>query len=290
MKFKFIYEHRNEFSILRMCRVLDVKRVSYYAWKKRPPSKRSIENVKLLFLIIDIHEDSDKAYGSPKIWQKLKNQGIICSHKRVAKLMKANNIRSIIVKKHKRKGGSVSETEASFNILNREFNPEKPDKFWVTDITYIPTRSGWSYSCVIIDLYSKGVVGYSVSSSMKTELVIEALEMAIRRRNPGKGLLIHSDRGSQFGSKKFREKLGSHKFVQSMSRKGNCWDNACMESFFHLLKSERLNHYTFDSVEQVRWALFKYIEGFYNTKRIHSTLGYMSPMEFENKFRNKKIA
>ena len=130
MKFKFIYEHRNEFSILRMCRVLDVNRGSYYAWKKRPPCKRSIENIYLLSLIKDIHEESNKVYGSPKIWHRLKKQGIACSHKRVAKLMKTNNIRSIVVKKHKKKYGSVSEEEASMNILNREFNPEKPDKAW----------------------------------------------------------------------------------------------------------------------------------------------------------------
>ena len=283
MKFKFIYDNRNEFSILRMCRVLEVKRVSYYSWKRRPPSKRSIEDIGLLFEIKIIHEESGKTYGSPKIWQKMMKKGIKCSPKRVARLMKSNNIRSITTKKYKNKGRSVSEEEANLNILNREFNPEEPNKAWATDITYVPTRSGWTYFCVIIDLYSKGVVGYSVSSSMKTDLVLEALDMAIRRRRPGKGLLIHSDRGSQFGSKKYRKKLKSYEFIQSMSRKGNCWDNACVESFFHLLKSERLNHYTFDNIEQVRWALFKYIDGFYNTKRIHSSLGYMSPTEYENK-------
>lgn len=283
MKFKFIYEHRNEFSILRMCRVLEVKRVSYYAWQRRPPSRRSIENVKLLFEIKTIHKKSEKVYGSPKIWKEMIKRNIKCSHKRIARLMKVNNIRSIIQKKYRKKGNPTSEEEASLNILNREFNPKEANKAWASDITYIPTRSGWAYSCVIIDLFSKGVVGYSTASSMSTELVLKALDMAIIRRKPNKGLIIHSDRGSQFGSIKFREKLKFHEFVQSMSRKGNCWDNACMESFFHLLKSERLNHYSFHNIEQVRWALFKYIEGFYNTIRIHSSLGYLSPSEFENK-------
>jgi len=283
MKFKFIYNHRNEFSILRMCRVLEVKRVSYYAWQRRSLSKRSIENNRILLEIRAIHDKSDKIYGSPKIWKEMRKKGIECSHKRVARLMRINNIRSRIQKKYRRKGSPLSEEEASLNILDRKFNPKEANKAWAMDITYIPTRSGWAYSCVIIDLYSKGVVGYSASSSMTTELVLEALDMAIRRRKPGNGLLIHSDRGSQFGSIKFREKLKSHKFVQSMSRKGNCWDNACIESFFHLLKSEKLNHYNFANVDQVRWALFKYIEGFYNTIRIHSSLGYLSPAEFENK-------
>lgn len=283
MKFKFIYDNRSEFKILRMCRILEVKSVSFYAWKRRPPSKRSIENIRLLSDIKIIYEESEKAYGSPKVWHEMMNRGIKCSHKRVARLMRANNIRSITTKKHKYKGYPVSEEDASLNILNREFSPNEPNKAWATDITYIPTSSGWAYSCVIIDLFSKGVVGYSSSTSMKTELVLEALDMAIRRRKPVKGLLIHSDRGSQFGSMKYRKKLKSHKFIQSMSRKGNCWDNACVESFFHLLKSERLNHYTFDTIGQVRWAVFKYIEGFYNTKRIHSSLGYLSPADYENK-------
>jgi len=283
MKFEFIYDYRNEFSILRMCRVLEVKRVSYYAWQRRTPSNRSMENAGLLLEIKTIHKKSDEIYGSPKIWRELLKSGKKCSHKRIARIMKANKIRSKIQKKYRRKGNPVSEEEASLNILNRKFNPKKPDIVWATDITYIPTRSSWAYSCVVIDLYSKRVVGYSSSSTMNTELVIEALEMALRRRNPGKGLLIHSDRGSQFGSKKFREKLKKHEFIQSMSRRGNCWDNACVESFFHLLKSERLNHYRFDNIDQVRWAIFKYIDWFYNTIRIHSSLGYMSPAEFENK-------
>ena len=283
MKFKFIDIHRNEFSILRMCRVLEVKRVSYYAWRRRPQSKRSIENTWLLSEIKAIYEKSHKTYGSPRICQEMMKKRIKCSQKRTARIMKANNIRSIIQKKYRRKGKPVAEEEASLNILNRNFNPGKPDTAWALDITYIPTRSNWAYSCVVIDLYSKRVVGYSVSSSMNTELVLEALDKAIQRRSPGKGLIVHSDRGSQFGSKKFREKLKSNEFIQSMSRKGNCWDNACVESFFHLLKSERLNHYSFDNIDQVRWSLFKYIDGYYNTTRIHSSLGYMSPMEFENK-------
>jgi putative transposase len=283
MKCKFIYDNLNEFSILRMCRVLDVKRVSYYAWQRRPLSNRSIENMKILLEIKRIHKKSDEVYGSPKIWNEMHKKGMKYSHKRIARLMKLNNIRSKIQKKYRRKGNPVSEEEASLNILNRDFNPKERNKAWATDITYIPTRSGWAYSCVIIDLYSKGVVGYSASSTMNTELVLEALEMAIRRRRPDKGLIIHSDRGSQFGSIKFRGKLKLYGFIQSMSRRGNCWDNACMESFFHLLKSERLNHYTFDNLVQVKWALFKYIEGFYNTIRIHSSLGYMTPAEFENK-------
>jgi putative transposase len=283
MKFRFIYDHRNEFSILRMCRVLEVERVSYYAWRRRPLSSRAIQNMRLFTEIKNIYDESDETYGSLKIWKKLLVNGVKCSHKRVARLMKLNNIRSKIQKKYRRKGNPVSEEEASLNILNREFNPKEKNKAWAMDITYIPTRSGWAYSCVIIDLYSKGVVGYSASSKMDTELVLEALEMAIRRRRPEKGLIVHSDRGSQFGSIKFRGKLKSCGFIQSMSRRGNCWDNACIESFFHLLKSESLNHYSFDNLKQIKWALFKYIEGFYNNIRIHSSLGYISPAEFENK-------
>ena len=284
MKFKFIFEHRNEFSILRMCRVLDVKRGSYYAWERRPVSKRLLKDVEITERIKTIYEQSYKTYGSPKIWNQMKKSGYKCSRKRIARLMKANNIRSIIQKRYRVKGKAIKEDEASLNILNRQFNPDKANKAWVMDITYIPTKSGWVYACVVIDLYSKSVVGYSTSSIMTTELVIEAFTRAIIRRNPAKGLIVHSDRGAQFASGRFREKLLSYGCIQSMSRKGNCWDNACVESFFHLLKSERLNFYRFENLDQVKWALFKYIEGFYNTIRIHSSLGYLSPAEYESNF------
>lgn len=285
MKFEFISNHKNEFEVIRMCQVLEVKKSSYYAWKKRPVSKREQENSKLLNEIKLIFEDSGKTYGSPRIFETLKEAGKKCSRRRVARLMRKNKIVSKIKKKRfKNKAGSIAPKEACPNILNRDFAPDKPNQIWVTDITYIESKNGWLFLCAFIDLYSRKVVGWSVDDNMKTGMVIEALSMACRNRCPEKGLVIHSDQGTQYGSKEYREFLKRHQFTQSMSRRGNCWDNACAETFFKTLKIEILYDLEIADVEQLKWILFKYIEVFYNRKRLHSTLGYVSPEEFENEF------
>jgi len=284
MKFKFILNHENEFDVIRMCRVLEVKRSSYYAWKKRPLSKRNQENMELLKEIKEIFYDNFETYGSPRIFECLKKSGKSCSKKRVATLMCNNNIVSKIKKrKFRNKAGSVPADEAFPNIVNRNFTPDKPNQVWVTDITYIESEIGWLFLCTFIDLFSRKIVGWSVDDNMKTSMVIEALSMACKNRNPKKGLIIHSDQGSQYGSKEYKGFLKRHEFTQSMSRRGNCWDNACAETFYKTLKIEELYDQKIVDVKHLKWLLFKYIDVFYNKKRIHSTLNYLSPEEFEKK-------
>lgn len=280
---RFIRENRNLFKVKRMCRVLGVSEEGYYRWLKRPPSNRGREDQVILDSIIQIHESSGKRYGSPKILEELKKQGFKCGHKRVERLMSENRIKSIAVKKKKPHGGSVKAEEASENLLNRNFTVMERNKVWVTDITYIKAVSHWLYLCVFLDLYSRKVVGWSVSRNPDARLVLSALNMACEREKPDPGLMIHSDRGTQYGSKEYRKALGDRKFTQSMSRTGNCWDNACIESFFHLIKGEELNQVKIEGILHLQKVVFRYIELFYNRIRTHSTLGYLSPIQFENK-------
>jgi len=280
---RFIRENRNLFKVKRMCSALGVSEEGYYRWLKRPPSKREREDQVLLDCIIRIHESSGKRYGSPKILEELKKQGFKCGHKRVERLMSENMIKSITIKKRKPRSGSVKPEEASENLLDRNFTVMDRNKVWVTDITYIKTVSHWLYLCVFLDLYSRKVVGWSVSRNPDTRLVLSALSMACAKEEPNLGLMIHSDRGTQFGSKEYRKELKDRQFTQSMSRTGNCWDNACIESFFHIIKSEELNWVKVEGIWHLQKVVFRYIELFYNRVRIHSTLGYLSPMQFENK-------
>ena len=280
---RFIRENRNFFKVKRMCSVLGVSEEGYYRWLKRPPSRLQIEDHVLLDHIIRIHESSGKRYGSPKILEELKKQGFTCGHKRVERLMRENRIKSITVKKKRTHGSSVKPEEASENLLNRNFSVMERNKVWVTDITYIKGAFQWLYLCVFLDLYSRKVVGWSVSRNPNARLVLAAFDMACEKEQPGPGLMIHSDRGTQYGSKEYRNSLDDREFIQSMSRAGNCWDNACMESFFHLLKTEELNRVNVGGIKDLYRVVFRYIELFYNRIRIHSHLGYMSPIQFDNK-------
>lgn len=264
-----------------MCHVLGVSRSGYYDWLSSPGARRAKENHDLLGQIEEIYSESKGCYGSPKITVELKKRGYYCGHNRVARIMRENGIKSIVVKKFRRKGQVIEIEESASNVLGRRFTWESPNQAWATDITYIPTQSGWVYLCVILDLCSRAIVGWSVSEDMRTELVMHALKSACQNRRPKKGLILHSDQGVQFGSTTFRQYLKDHGFVQSMSRRGNCWDNACVESFFRLLKIEELNGYSFKNIDQVRYKVFGYIEHFYNRNRIHSHLGYMTPIEYE---------
>lgn len=284
MKYEFIKKHCKDFDISRICRIVEVKRSSFYAWLKRPESKRKKENTLLTEKIKKIYNKSGKRYGSLKVLEVLNRDGSKYGHNRTARLMRENKLFSIVRKKNRNKNRTINEQEASENLLNRNFQCIRLNQVWATDITYIPTRTGWIYLCVFIDLYSRAVVGWSVSRNMKTELVLDALNKAILKRNPQQGLIIHSDRGSQFASNLYREKLIEKGFLQSMSRKGNCWDNACLESFFGIIKNEELFHKNYANIEEVQWDCFKYIDGFYNNVRIHSYLKYLSPFEFEKKF------
>ena len=275
-------KYRKTYSVSGMCRVLGVSRSGYYDWLKAPELPRAIENRELLILIKEIYAESKQRYGSPKILLELEKRGYQYGHNRVARIMRKNNIKSKVVKKFRPKGKVIQANEAVSNVLDRRFNWEKPNQAWVTDITYIPTKSGWVYLCVFLDLYSRMIVGWSVDKNMKTEMVLKALKSACAKRNPGNNLIIHSDQGSQFGSNDFKQYLKNNNFIQSMSRRGNCWDNACVESFFRLIKVEELNDYSFKNIDDVKYKIFSYIEYFYNRQRIHSSLGYMSPVNYEN--------
>jgi transposase InsO family protein len=277
----FIEGHKSIFEIRRMCSIFGVGEPAYYAWKKRPECKRRIENKDLLIKIKAIYEENHKVYGSPRITAALKANGEKCGKKRIARIMKENGITARTKKKFRFYTKTLKEEEAEKNILERNFAPDEPNKVWVSDITYIPTQSGWLFLCIIIDLYSRKVVGWSMSGKINTEIVIRAFEMAFLNRKPEKGLIFHSDRGLQYASKDFKEHLMAKGLIQSMSRKGNCWDNACAESFFHSLKSEKIYFYTFRSPVEARSVVFQYIELFYNRKRLHSFLGYKNPEEFE---------
>jgi len=275
VRYAFIAAHAIEFSIVLMCRVLRVSRGGYYAWRGRPVSKRDIRNKCLVVRIRSAFEKSRKTYGSPRVHRQLVSEGEICSRGRVERLMSANGIRAKVRRKFVATTDSRHDLPVADNVLGREFSVEEPDRVWVSDITYIPTDEGWLYMAGVLDLCSRSAVGWSMSDSLGRQLVIDALEMAYRRRKPGRGLIHHSDRGSQYASDDYRMRM-------SMSRKGDCWDNAVMESFFGTLKKELVHHRRYRTREEARRDIFEFIEVFYNRERLHSSLGYLPPVEYEN--------
>ena len=283
MKFEFIELYRSEFRVNKMCQALDVSRSAYYAWKKRGRSNRQKENEHLLEEIIQAYETSRRVYGSPRIAEELRSKGFNCSENRIARLMRGNNIQAKTKRKFKATTDSCHHFPVAPNLLNQDFSAEAPNQVWASDITYLWTREGWLYLAAILDVYSRQIVGWFTSNRLSRELVINALKRALWRRQPAAGLIFHSDRGSQYASDDFKELLKTHKFIQSMSRKGNPYDNAIVETFFHSLKTELVyfeNYYTRDQATQ---SIFEYIEVFYNRVRRHSALGYCSPVEFELK-------
>lgn len=275
-------EHRTYFSVAEMCRVFKVSRSGYYRWLKRGPSRREVDNRKLDAEIREIYNHNKGRYGSPKITQELKDRGWKVSKNRVAKRMREMGLRSIIRRKFRVTTDSKHNFPVAPNLLERNFTADGPNKVWVSDITYLATCSGWLYLTVIIDLFSRLVVGWALSSSLSHDMVVTALKRAIRGRRPGNGLIFHSDRGVQYACTDFRKELGKHGFVQSMSRKGNCWDNAVAESFFGVLKTELVYHTRYEGHQDTLHSIFEYIEVFYNRERRHSTIGYLTPVEYEN--------
>ena len=263
-----------------MCRVLRIQRSGYYAWKARPKSARTLADETLLVNIKQSFENSHGIYGSPRVHRDLREDGVLCGEKRVARLMQQAQLRSVRGYKRPRyKAGKPAATAP--NRLQREFTVALPDQVWVTDITYIRTYEGWLYLTVVIDLYSRMVVGWSMNATMATELVLDALMMAVWRRRPKMSVMIHSDQGSQFGSDDFNRWCADNKLLPSMSRRGNCWDNAVAESFFSSLKKERIKRRIYASRQEAKSDVFDYIEGFYNRVRRHSHLDQLSPWAFE---------
>lgn len=279
--YPFIEDHRGQFSITAMCRVLQVSTSGYYAWRGRQESQRARENRKLIVEIKAVHNESKQTYGSPRIYRALQRRGVRCSENRVARLMHAHGIRAKQAKRFKATTDSRHRLPVADNVLDRQFEPEVPNQAWAADVTYVWTREGWLYLAVIMDLFSRRIVGFSMQKTMERSLVIEALKMALGRRRPEAGLLHHSDRGSQYASGDFQALLASAGIVCSMSRKGNCWDNAPVESFFATLKNELVCHRRYQTRAEARADIFAYIESWYNSKRLHSSLGYLSPAQYE---------
>ncbi len=263
-----------------MCRVLKVHRSGFYAWLKKPLSNRALEDQRLLKLIKKSYDLSNGVYGSPRIYLDLRDEGEECSVNRIAKIMRANKVIALQLRRKPRYKCNFPSNKVA-NHLQREFAVESPDQVWVTDITYIKTWQGWLYLATVIDLYSRKVVGWSMQPNMASKLVIDALSMAAIRRKPEDEILIHSDQGSQYGSDAWHEACESYGFKPSMSRRGNCWDNAVAESFFGSLKKERVRKKIYQTMDEARNDLFDYIEMFYNPIRRHSYLGGVSPEAFE---------
>ncbi len=281
MKYWFMDQHRSCHGVQKMCRVIGASRSGYYRWRRQPQGKRQKENEKILMDIRQSHKDSLMAYGSPRITKDLQAKGIKCGKNRVARIMKTNGIVAKTAKKFKATTNSKHNLPVAENLLNQDFKAEKPNTVWVSDITYIATLEGWLYLAVILDLYSRQVVGWAMSDRVASDFVIKALYQAIGRRKPGTGCILHSDRGVQYASSDFRDVLNSHGFIQSMSRKGNCYDNAVAESFFHTLKTEHVYDYRYETRAEAIQSIFQYVEMFYNRQRRHSALGYCSPVSFE---------
>ena len=281
----FIKEHCQEFNITMMCRLLVVSRSGYYAWQKRQPSAREMADTQLLLEIKKIFTASGQTYGSPRIHIELRAEGIRCGRKRVERLMRESGLK---VPQKRKKRVVTTDSEHNFpvapNLLDRDFTAEKPNEKWVTDISYIRTDAGWLYLAVVMDLFSRSIVGWAMRPDLSQALVLSALQMALANRQPTAGLLHHSDRGSQYCAHAYRQLQREHNMVTSMSRKGNCYDNAAMESFFATLKNELVDRRHYLSRAEARRDIFSYIEGFYNRRRRHSTLGYVSPIAFEDSY------
>lgn len=262
-----------------MCQTLDVSRSGFHDWQKRGPSKRDQDDAEILQIIRDVHQRSRGLYGLDKIHSEVKKNRP-CGRKRVYRLMKANGISSKRPKKYKATTNSKHNLPVAENLLNQDFAVDKPNTVWVSDISYIWTDEGWDYLATVKDLFNREIVGWAVSSTMTRDLVIKALTNAIQKRRPQAGLIHHSDRGVQYCSNDYQALLAKHKMRCSMSRKGNCYDNASAETFFSTIKNELIYLRKFESRAQARDAIFEYIEFFYNRKRIHQSLNYMTPADY----------
>jgi len=284
MKYQFMKDHKDEFKIEKMSSVFNVSRSGYYKFIVRSPSDRIQENERLLSKIKKSYQDSRKTYGSPRVYSELRASGETCSRKRIARIMKEHGMAAKMKKRFKITTKSNPKEKPAPNLLNQCFVAEEPNQRWVADFTYVYTKEGWLYVAAVMDLFSRRIVGLTMSDRMKDDLVVSALQQAITHRQPGEGLVHHSDRGSQYTSKDFRELLIKHSIVASQSGTGNCYDNAVIESFFHTLKTEHIYFEQYESREQAERSIFEYVEVFYNRQRRHSTLEYMSPAAFEKQW------
>jgi putative transposase len=281
MKYAWIKQHAAKFPVKRLCCLVNVSRSAYYDWLDRSPTATEKEDRALTEMIVKAFKKSRATYGTRRLKRELFKHDRITSRRRIGRLMREAELVCKTRRNFKATTNSRHDFPIAENRLDREFKVSNPNQVYTGDITYIPTQEGWLYLAVVIDLYSRQIVGWSMAEHMRAKLVNDALRMAIWKRKPAKGLLWHTDRGSQYASESHRELLKQHGICQSMSRKGNCWDNAVSESFFHTLKTELIHHQTFRSREEAKQAIFEYIEVFYNRERLHSANDYMSPVDYE---------
>jgi len=281
--FRFIHEHRHLWPVRLLCQTLEVSTAGYYAWQGRPASARAQRRDTLLGEIRAVHAAVKARYGSPRMHAALVARGHGCCVNTVAQLMRQAGIAAKTARKYRCTTDSNHDRPVADNLLGRQFDPAGPNEAWVADITYIPTGEGWLYLAVVEDLYARRVVGWSMAENLESRLVVDALALAVERRLPGEGLLAHSDRGSQYASEHYQRLLARHGITCSMSRRADCWDNAPMESFFASLKKELIHGSDFATRAAARAAVVEYIEVFYNNQRLHSSLGYVSPAEYERK-------
>ena len=281
MTFAFVADHADEWPVAWMCEALEVSASGYYAWSARADSPAECRRHELAQAIADIHADVRQRYGSPRMTAELNARGHECSENMVAELMRAHGIRGKTSRRFVRTTDSRHRLPVADNRLDRAFDPSGPNEAWRADITYVPTREGWLYLAVVEDLFSRRIVGWSMDETMTSRLVVDALSMALARRRPGAGLLAHSDRGSQYASEHYQRLLTDEGIVCSMSGVGQCWDNAPVESFFGSLKRELGMDALYPTRDQARAEIFEYLEVFYNLLRRHSSLGYVSPDEYE---------
>jgi putative transposase len=283
MKFQFIERHQQTHRVRMMARMFGVSRSGYYAWRSRSAGKRERSDEELVGQITEIQERAHYRYGSPRVREQLKRRGITAGHNRVARLMREHGLGRRAKKRFRSTTDSNHRLPVAENLLKRQFQVCEPNRVWASDLSYIPTAEGWLYLCVILDLFSRKVVGWAMGARMDASLMIHSLAMAYRRRKPLAGVIFHSDRGSQYCASDFRDLVADLGMRQSMSRRGDPWDNAPVESFFKTLKIELCGDRAFSTRSEARSAIFEYLEAFYNRERLHSSLGYQTPEEYEQK-------
>lgn len=290
MNFAFIEAEKADFPITQSCAVLGVSRAGFYAWRKRPVAARVGADQRLAVEVAAIHAESRRRYGSPRVHRELRARGQRVGRDRVARLMRTQGLRARAPRRFRTTTDSQHALPIAPNVLARRFTAPAPNTIWVTDMTYLWTLEGWLYLVVILDLFSRRVVGWAMSERMTRQLTLDALTMALTHRQPVRGLIHHSDRGSQYASHDYRRLLAAHGIVCSMSRRGDCWDNAVAESFFSTLKLELVYETAWRTRAEARADVFQYVEGFYNGQRLHSSLGYLSPVAFERQYDQQERA
>jgi len=290
MRFRFIEERGDKFPVTHMCKVLAVSSSGYYAWRQRPPSAREMANQELYNQIETVYNDNHGVYGSPRIYRELKDQGVACSENRIARLMRLRGLQAKQSRRFKTTTKRNKAHPAAPNLLKRDFTAERPDEKWLADITYIATLEGWLYLAAILDLHTRRIVGWAMSDRMTSDLTVAALEMALLQRQPQADLIHHSDQGSQYTDQAYQALLKNHGIRASMNGAGSWYDNAPMESFFGTLKSEWVHHHLYHTRDEAKTAVFYYIESFYNRRRRHSALDYLSPEAYEQIFHQGVLA